>query len=451
MNVIRENIDKLNAQLKVHLGKEDYAERVEKTLREYRRKANIDGFRPGKVPFGLVNKLYGKPVKLDEINKAVAEAVSDFIDNEKLQILGEPMPNDELNKNIDWENQEDYDVTFDIALAPEFSVDLGKKLKIPYYTIKVDKDMIDKSVDDVARRYGKFTEVEQVENEEMLKGNLIAVDEAGNPLEKGASAEDVILSMTAVKDEEIKKMFTGKRVQDLVIFDLKKAFPLDADRIGMLRLDKKEVRKTEGLFSFQIKEVKAFSKSEINQELFDKVYGEGTVKSEEEFREKISGDLEKSLKNESEYRFSVDARQSLLAAVEIPLPSEFLKRWMLHTNEGKITQEQIDTEFPHFEEDLRWQLIMGKISKDSQITLSEEELKEYTALLTRAQFERYGMFSIPEEHLNNYVEEMLNKPEERRKISEKKLEEKIITFVKDTVKLDEKNVTTEEFNKLFEK
>jgi trigger factor len=451
MIVTRENIDKLNARIKVHISKEDYTEKVEKVLRDYRKKASIDGFRPGKVPFGLVSKLYRKPVLVEEINKLVSEETGKFIETEKLQVLGEPMPSEEMNRNIDWDHQEEFEFIFDVGLAPDFEVELSQKLKVPFYIINVDDEMIGKSLDDITRRNGKFIEAEAVGSEDMLKGDLKSIDADMNPIEGGVSAQDVIISITAVKNEEIRTKFLSKLVGDSVVFDLKEAFPLDTDRIGLLRVDKKDVHKTEGNFIFYIKEIKRYEKAEINQELFDKVYPADTVHSDVEFREKISADLSKSLENESDYRFSIDIKEFLLEKFKIELPSDFLKRWMLYANEGKITQDQIDHEFHHFEEDLRWQLIIGKIAKNNTITLNEEELKEYTGELARKQFERYGMYNVAEENLNNYVTEVLNKPEERRRLSERKLEEKIITFVKDVVKLDNKTVSSEEFNKLFEK
>jgi len=451
MNVTRENIDKLNARIKVQVSKEDYAEKVEKVLRDYRKKASFDGFRPGKVPFGLVSKLYRKPVLVDEINKLVSDETGKYIQNEKLQVLGEPMPSDEMNKNIDWDHQEEFEFIFDVGLAPEFEVELSQKLKIPFYTINVDSEMIQKSLDDIARRNGKFVEAEVVGSEDMLKGDLKAVDSDGNSIEGGVSADDVILSIPAAKDETEKEKFIAKFTGDTIVFDLKAAFPLDTDRISLLRIDKKDAHKAEGNFSFFIKEIKRYGSAEVNQELFDKVYGPDTIKSEDEFREKISSELAKSLENESEYRFSIDAKEVLLEKVKIDLPSDFLKRWMLFANEGKITQDQIDHDFHHFEEDLRWQLIVGKIAKENNISLNEEELKSYAGELARKQFERYGMYNVPEENLNNYVTELLNKPEERRRLSERKLEEKITTFVKETVKLEDKTISSDEFNKLFEK
>jgi trigger factor len=451
MNVIKENIDKLNARLKVQISKEDYSEKVDKALRDYRKKASFDGFRPGKVPLGLVSKLYRKPILVDEINKLVSDETGKYIETEKLQVLGEPMPSEEMNKNIDWDHQEEFEFIFDIGLAPEFEVELNQKLKVPFYTINIDAEMIDKSVDDITRRNGKFIEADSIGSEDMLKGDIKAVDSEGTPIPDGAAAEDVIISLPSAKDDAERDKFIGKLTGDTIVFDLKPAFPLDTDRIGLLRLDKKDGHKAEGLFSFFVKEIKRYEKAAINQELFDKVYGPEVVKSEAEFRDKISADLSKSLETESDYRFSIDAKEVLLDKVKIELPADFLKRWMLYANEGKITQDQIDHEFHHFEEDLRWQLIIGKIAKFNNITLEEDELKAFTGELARKQFERYGMYNVAEENLNNYVTEVLNKPEERRRLAERKLEEKIITFVKQTVKLDDKSISADDFNKLFEK
>jgi trigger factor len=289
-----------------------------------------------------------------------------------------------------------------------------------------------------------------VEGGEMLKGNFNQLNSDGTAMEHGVSGSEIIISLPVITDEEIKQLFTGKKVGDTVVFDIRKAFSNETDLVNMLKIEKKELSKVTGNFSYTLTEIKKYGKAPLDQELYDRVYGKEAVKSADEFRAKITTELEPALAHDCEYRFAIDARKTLLEKTKIELPVDFLKRWMLISNEGKVTAEQIESEFPHFEDDLRWQMVVNKIAKDSEIKITEEDLKAAAMDNIKGQFARYGMHDIPDENLLNYAQDLLKKPEERRKIAERKLEEKIITFVKQTVTVDEKTITEEAFKKLFE-
>jgi trigger factor len=450
MNISRENIDALNARIKVQVVKADYDEKVDKVLRDYRKKAKFDGFRPGMVPLGLVGKLYRKPVMLDEINKLVAESINHYFETEQLQILGEPLPSEKQEKQIDWDTQEEFEFVFDIGLAPELKLDLNSKMKIPYYKVPVEDAMIDRYIDEVAQRYGIFSVVDTIEGGEMLKGDFTQLNPDGTPMANGIAGSEIIISLPVITDEEIKQLFAGKKVADVVTFDIRKAFTNETDLVNMLKVDRKDIARVSGNFSYMISEIKKYGKASIDQDLFDRVYGKDAVKSVEEFRSKIATELEPALAHDCEYRFAIDVRKALLEKTKIELPVDFLKRWMLVSNEGKVTAEQIESEFHHFEDDLRWQMVVNKIGKDNDIKLTEDDMKSAAVDNIRSQFARYGMHQIPDENLLSYAQDILNKPEERRKIAERKLEEKIITFVKQTITVDEKTITEEAFKKLFE-
>lgn len=451
MNITRENIDELNAILKIEIGKEDYELKVEEVLKDHRKKARIDGFRPGKVPAGLIKKLYGTSVLIEEINKLISESLSRYIYDEKLHILGEPLPSEQKQKMIDWDKQTEFEFVFDLGLAPEFDIKLSKKDKFPYFQINIDKKMKDTFTENYTQRFGSFKPVDEAEEKEMLKGSIHQLDETGELVENGIFVEETSLSMEMIKDEKIRNDFKGVTVDDMVRFDIKKAFPNDTEISSILHIDKDEVQKTPPYFRFTIREISRFENAELNQELFDKAFGKDNINSVEEFHKRLEQEIGNSLSRESEYRFLIDTKTSMIEKHQIPLPSDFLKRWLYRANDGKISKEQVEQDFGHFEDDLKWQLIKDKIITDNELKVTEEEALEHAKEVALMQFQQYGMANIPDEHLTNYAKEILKKEEESKKIYERKYEEKVIGYIRESVKVETKKVSSEEFNKLFEK
>ena len=450
MNISKENIDDLNAVVTVKLDEGDYQDRVEGILKDYRRKANIKGFRPGKVPMGMIRKMYFKPVLIDELNRIVSDQLMGYIREEKLQILGEPMPHSGEQKEIEFDNDKEFEFKFDLGLAPEINAEITEKDKIPHYTIKVEKKVIDENVDNVAKRFGEFIKVDQAGDGELITAHLFELDKNEIRTEGGIYVEDASFSLDMIKDEKEKKVFKNKKAGDNVIFDIKKAYPNDTELSALLKIEKEQVDKIQGKFEVEIREVKAFEKHQINQELFDKVYGEGNVKSEEEFRSRIAEELRTNYERETNYKFAIDAREYFLKKTQIDLPVEFLKRWIVSSNEG-MTEEKIDKEFNDYEDEFRWQLIKEKLIRTYDIQVSDEELFEYAFLLSKNQFYQYGLYNFPDEQIENYTREQLQKPEEERRLKEQKFEEKLVKFIKETVKLDKNEISEEKFRKLFEK
>jgi trigger factor len=451
MNIIKENIDELNAVLSIKLEKSDYDERVNNVLNDYRKKVKIDGFRPGKVPFGLINKMYRKSVLIEEVNKLISESISKYIAEEKLHILGDPLPHKDEMKTIDWDLDADFEFKFDLGIAPKIDVKVTTKDNIPYYLIKVDDELIDKYIDSYSQRFGKFENVEEINEKDLAKAKIKQLDTEDNILENGIAVEEATLSIEMIKEQTIKKQFLAAKKGDTLIIDLKKAYPNNAEIAGILKIAKDKAAEIEGNFSIAINEITRFKKAEINQELFDKVLGEGAVKSEKEFREKIFEEASKGVKQDSEYRFKIDAKEALIKKFKSNLPNDFLKKWLFLINEGKYTTEQIEKEFDSFVEDLKWQLIMDKIISENHLEVTEEDLKKSAREYVRIQLSKYGMANIHDEHLEEFTKRTLEREEEKNNIKKKANEEKVFEFIKSIVKIDEKVITTEKFNKLFEK
>ncbi len=449
MNITKENIDDLNAILKIQVEKTDYEENVEKVLRDYRKKANIRGFRPGMVPIGIIKKMYGKAVQIDEINKTVTENIQKYLTDEKIEILGDPLPRVHENEKIDFDTQESFTFSFDLGLAPEFEIKVSKKNKINYYEIDADEKMKNDYIENYTRRYGRFEQAELSDGKDMLKGKIESIDESGNSRPEGLYADDTTLSIDIIKDKKIRKQFIGIAQGDIVDFDLRKALPNDYEIAGLLKKQKEEVTGINGKFRFTVSEVSRFHPAEMNQELFNRIYVEGIVTSEEEFRKKIEEEITANLKHESDYKLSMDLKKLATEKTEFQLPEEFLKRWLLKANE-KTTSEQIEKEFSSFRDDLKWQLIRNKVARTNEIKITEEELQQEAEKITKAQFRQYGLFYATDEQVTNYANETLKREEDAKRIADKILEEKVIGLFREMVKLESKTVTIEEFNKLFE-
>jgi len=450
MNISQESTDKLNAILNVKVVQEDYAERVEKVLKDYRRQARVDGFRPGMVPMGIIKKMYYTPVLVDEVNKLVSESLFNYLRDNSVNILGEPLPHKDEEQKVDFATDTEFEFKFDLGLAPELNLEVVAKDKVPFYKIKVDKKQQDEYKEQLLQRFGEFKAVDKAGNDELIKGTLVKADKEGNEVENGIRVENVSMSLDMMKDDDQKVLFSGTGGGDEVVFDLKKAYPNDTEVASLLRIDKTEVAMLEGTFKCIIDEVNKFEKAEPGQELYDKVYGEGEIKSEEEFTKRVTEEIALNYERESEYRFMVDAREAMIKKAKIDLPVEFLKRWMVETNE-QITAEQVAEDFEKYEDDFRWQLIKEHLLKQQDIKVSEEEALEAAKAMALNQYMQYGMSNVPEEYLENYAKEMMTKPEESRKFYEQKGEEKLISYIKSTVKLDEKEVSSEKFRKLYEK
>jgi trigger factor len=449
MNITRENIDDLNAVLKINIQKPDYEDKVETVLKDYKKKSTIKGFRPGMVPIGLIKKMYGRAVEIDEINKVVTENIQKYLTDEKLEILGDPLPKTDEQEKIDFDTREEFTFSFELGLAPVIELKLSKKNKVNQLEIIIDEKMKNDYLATYTRRYGELRKADITEEKDVVKGKIEAIDNDGNILTDGPSVEDTSLAIDIIKDNTIKKQFIGRRLNETIDFDLKKAYPNDTEIAGILHKKKEEVAETEGNFRFTINDISRFFPAEPGKELYDKIYGEGVVSSEEEFMKKIGDEIAINLKRESDFKLMMDIKALALEKTDIRLPEEFLKKWLLKVNE-KTTPDIIEKEFDAFKKDLKWQLIRNKIAHDNEIKISEEELLKEAAGITRLQFQQYGLYYATDEQINNYAKETLKREEDAKRIAEKILEEKVISIIKGMVKLEDKSLTVEEFNKLFE-
>jgi trigger factor len=449
MNITRENISELNAVLKIDIVKADYDEKVENVLRDYRKKANIKGFRPGMVPIGVVKKIYGRAVRIDEINKVVTEGIQKYISDEKLEILGDPLPVESEHERLDFDNQDDFSFSFELGLAPSFEINLSKKTKVTQYEIAIDEKMRNDYLNNYKRRFGELRNAENVESKDVVKGKIEAVDDSENTLADGAMAEETSLSIDIIKDEKIQNDFLGKALNESVVFEIRKAFPNDNEIAGILRKKKEEVSGIDGKFRFTVSEISRFHPAETGQELFDRIYGEGVVTSEEEFMNKLDAEISSNLARESDYKLMTDLKALATEKTEFDLPGEFLKKWLLKVNEN-TTGEQIEKEFGSFAKDLKWQLIRNKVARDNSVKITEEELLQEAKNITRYQFSQYGLFYASDEQITNYARETLKREDDAKRIADKILEEKVIALLKEAVKLEPKSISVEDFNKLFE-
>jgi len=452
MEITKTNKDDLIAQISLKISNEDYAPAVEKELKAYQKTAQIKGFRPGKAPMGLIKKLVGNQIIMQELDKMVSDKLTKYLIDEKLDILGQPLPSDE-QRPVDIENEKEHEFLFDIGLAPNLDFVVDENIKVPYYKIKIDDKIID---DEIKRHQNQFAKAEQteiVEDNSYLKGNVTQTDKNGKTVENGIFSEDTMIAVDVIKDEKEKAKFIGAKLNDVVDFDIKKAFPNNTEIAGILKIDSSEVDKIEPNFNFLINEITTYTPAEINQELFDKIYGEGTVKSEEEYKAKIKENIEKIYIDESEYRFAVDVKDILSEKISIQLPDEFLKKWLKVTDrEGKINDEILEKEYPVFSKDTEWHLIKNKIAKEDEFKVSEDEIREESLRFTEAQFMQYGLplGSISDEQMQTFIDKNLEKDEDRNKFAEKVIEKKVIKSVKEKVKLQEKEISLDDFKKLYE-
>ncbi|NLV19042.1 MAG: trigger factor [Bacteroidetes bacterium] len=448
MNITRENIDDLNAVLNIQVEKTDYEDKVEKILRDYRKKANIKGFRPGMVPIGLIRKMYGTAAKIEEVNKTISESIQKYLSDEKLEILGDPLPKTNEEENIDFETQDEFKFSFELGLAPVVDLKINKKNKVNLYEISVDEKMINDHKENYTRRFGDFKNVDKVGEKDTVNGKIEALDIEGNPV-AGEGIEDTSLAVDIIKDEEIKNTFIEKNTGDTVDFNIRKALPDDNEIAGLLRIDKEKIENISETYRMTIKEISRFYPAEIGQDLFDKIYGENTVKTEEEFNKKIEEEIAASLKGESNYKLMQDIRNMVIEKTDIPLPEDFLKKWLLKVNEN-TTSEQIEKEFDSFKKDLKWQLIKNKVAKNNEIKITEEELTKEAENITRYQFQQYGIYYATDEQISNYARETLKRENDAKRIADNILDTKVIDALKEIINIQPKSVTAEEFNKLFE-
>ena len=452
MKISFENPDKLNGLLTIVVEEADYKEEVEKALKDYRKRANIPGFRPGQVPMGLLKRQVGPQVKMDAINKILGENLQKYIVDNKIHMLGQPMAS-ETQEAVELEKPAPYTFKFDIAIAPEFNIELTSKDTIDYYDIKVDDKLIDKQVEMFANRAGHYDKTEEFDPEkrDMLKGDLRELDEKGNTLEGGITVEGAVMMPQYIKVEDQRKLFDGSKLGDIITFNPRKAYPEnDIEIASLLKIDRKEVEKHTGNFSYQITEITRFVNAENNKELWDSVYGpDANINDEAAFRAAIAEGVSKQLERDSDYQFMIDVRAYAEKKVgDLQFPDALLKRIMLANNKDKGT-EFVEKNYEASIKELKWHLVRDQIAKANNVKVEDADIRESAAQMARAQFAQYGMNNVPDEYVNNYVEEMMKKHENIDSFIEAALDRKLSVALKSVVKLKKRSVSLDEFNKLM--
>ena len=442
--------DKINGVLTMTIEPADYQEKVEKTLKDYRKKAQVPGFRPGMVPMGMIKKQYGTAVKVDEVNRLMGEKLYEYVRENKIQMLGDPLPSDKQQPQ-DFEKDGEMTFVFDIAVAPEFKVALSGKDKIDYYTIAVDDKLIDQQVQMYASQGGEFVKAEVFSGNDTITGDLRQLDKKGNTLEGGITTEGGMIMPAYIKDDKQKKLFDGCKPGDIITFNPKKAYPdNDAEVAALLKVKKEDVADMNSDFSFQVTEIRHFQPAEVNQALFDRVFGEGNVKDEKAFREKIAEQLKAQFVGSSDYKFMQDVRAHLEKKVgKLELPEALLKRVMLQNNKDKGA-DFVEQNFEGSIKELAWHLIKEQIVAAQEIKVEDEDVKRVAKDAIRAQFAQYGMANMPDDVVENYAEEQLKKRENIDNFVDRAVDLKLTEKLKTVVKLDEKTVTLDEFNKMME-
>lgn len=447
MDIVQENIDNLNATLSIKIAPADYEAPVKKVLLDYQKKANMPGFRPGKVPFGMIKKMYGNSVLADEINKILVDNLYKHIEDNKLPVLGNPLPKDEDQITIDINNDKDLEFKYDLAFAPEFEVNLTEKDKFNKYKITIDDELINKYIKDIAKRYGKVGENETSTENDMISGEFNELDDKGNLLEGGIKHTSTI-ALEFVDDKKVQKELLGLKKEETITVDPFKVSKGRADMAAMLNISKPKAEKLTSKFSFTVKHIYSVQPAEVNQELFDKAFGPGSVQSEDEFKVRIADELTKALTEDSDKFLKKEVADSLMDKLKLQLPDAFLKRWLLETNKEKLTAEKVEEEYDEYAKSLRWQLIENKIIENNGIKVSADEAKERAKELFRMQMAQYGYPEVEDEQLEEAAKNILGKQEDAKRIFEDLMERKVLDFMKDTLSLKEKELSFDEFVKL---
>ena len=444
MKITVENIDKVNAVMTAVVEPADYTEKYEKAVKDTKKKINMPGFRPGMVPVGLIKKQFGVSILADEVNKLLQEGLFGYIRENKINMLGEPLPTED-NNNVELKEGESFTFKFDLAIAPEFKVSLTKKDKIDYYNVDVTDQMVENQVDMYRQRGGSYEKVDSYEDNDMVKGVITELD-----VENPVSAEGVVMLPKYFRNDDQKKLFDGAKANDIVTFNPSVAYDNnEAELTSLLKVEKEDALNHKGEFNFQITEITRFVPGPFNQELFDQVFPGGEVKSEDEFRAKVKELISSQFKKDSDYKFILDVRKYVTEKVgKLEFPDEKLKKILLANANGD--QEKVNSQYDKSIEELTWHLIKEQLVEQNEIKVDDEDVKNMAKEVTRMQFAQYGMLNIPEEYLEGSVKEMLKKRETVDNLIDRCIEVKLGAALKEKVTLKEQTVSAEEFNKSFE-
>ena len=452
MNIQFEAPDKINGLMTITLESADYQSEVDKTLKDYRKRANIPGFRPGQTPMGMIKRQFGASVKVDVVNKMLGEKLYEYVRDNNIHMLGEPLPS-EKQEPLNIESDDTLTFKFDIAVAPEFKAELTEEDKIPFYNITVDEKLIDQQVEMYQSRSGHYDKVEayDAEQRDMLKGDLRELDADGNAKEGGIEVADAVLMPQYIKVDDQKKLFDGCKLGDIITWNPRKAYPEgDVEVSSLLKIEKDDVKNHEGDFTYQITEISRFVKAEVNQALFDQTFGEGAVKSEKEFRQRIAEMISQQFSADADYKFLLDVRAYMEKKVgKLEFPEALLKRVMLNNNKDKGA-DFVEKNFEASIKELGWHLIKEQLVAAQGLKVEDEDVKQVAKESARSQFAQYGMSNVPDEYLDNYAQEMMKKRENVEGLVDRAVDLKLTAALKGLVKLDKKSISLEDFQKMLQ-
>ena len=450
MDIVKENTGQLEAIVKIKLTEEDYREQVSKELKNAQKKMQMPGFRPGKVPMGLVNKMYGKSVLVEEVNKILADALYKYIQEEKLNVLGNPLPDDEAAANIDWENQNEFEFQYRLGLSPEFDLELSDDIEVDYHKIKVAKESIDQFIGEARKRHGNMINPGTAEAEDVLYGEFTELDDKGIPKEEGkTNTTNVFISF--IKDEAIKSQLIGAKAGSTVDMDILKAVESETEAASMVGLKKEELPEHNPVFRFVIESISRVEPAEMNEEFYKKVAPDKDIKTEEDFRKFVEEQIEMQYQTDVDKHFRNVVSEKLIGITELPLPDSFLKKWLLENNKEELTAEKVEDEFEKAADTFRWQLIENHLIKKYEIEVKPEEVNSELEYFIKAQLAQYGQTDIPQEILDKYVKELGSKQEEVKKVYDHLFEKKLMTLFKDKLKLNEIKMEMDEYVKMVNK
>jgi trigger factor len=448
MNISQEKVDNLNTVLKININPEDYTPRVDKAIKEQAKKAKIPGFRPGMVPPAHIKRMYGKSILVDEINNLLSDTLNKYIEDEKLEVLGQPLPKpDEDRKEYNWDFADNFEFNYEVGLAPEFAIDFSAKDKITQYVIKVDDETLESRIKNIRRSYGKMTNPDVSADDDVLYSDLVQLSPDGSVFEDGIS-NTTSVRLDQVQNEEVKKSLIGLKKDDVVVFDIQKAYNHDATRIAaILKIDEDIADELKSNFQLTVKNINRLGESDLNQEFFDKLFGEGVVSTEEEFRAKITEELETMMQQDAERKLQDEIYHYSIDKVNFNLPDEFLKRWLRATNE-KLSEDELQGGYKDFATNLKWTLIENKIIKDNNIDIKYDEVFALAKQRLAQQFQMYSPQPIAEEQLAQYTVQYLQNKENANKIFEELKALKVFDYIKSVVTLENKEIGFTDFNKM---
>lgn len=446
MNITQEKINNLNSVLTVKIQPEDYRERVEKAIKSQAKKAKLPGFRPGMVPSSHIKRMYGKSILVDEINNLLSDTLNNYINENKLEVLGQPLPKVDDGKEFNWDYNDEFEFNYELGLAPEFELNFSPSDKLPYYQIKVDAETLDSRTKNLRKSYGKMTNPEVSADEDVLYSELVQLSPDGSVFEDGIS-NTASVRIDLVKDEKIKSSLIGLKVGDVVELDLQKAFDNNETVIAkLLNISEGDAKDLQSKFQITVKNVNRLEESDLNQEFFDKIFPEGNITTEEEFKAKITEELEGMMAQNADQKLHNDLVNFGLEKVKLELPDDFLKRWLKETNQN-ITAEELESGYGDFARNLKWTLIENKIIKENQIEIKYEDVLASAKQKLDAQFRMYSPQALPEEQLTQYTVQFLQNKENANRTFEEVKGQKVFEYLKSVVTLDKKEI---EYNKFIE-